>query len=260
MKAQDLRPVGMIAAMSTEIAPLLKRVDVRERLRIGGFRAWRFHLADKDCLLVETGIGTRRAGEAARALLAVRRAGLLLSFGIAGAVEADLRIGDVVVGRRVYALRAAALESPLGLAGLSPDLEQATATALRARRAGLLPGTIVTTPGPQAIQGRPSVFPHPVLDMETAAVAQAAAQAGVPLLALRAISDNPAEPIPFPVEDIYDEQFRQRTGRLLLALLRRPSLLARLSGTVRNARIAEENAALAVTTILAGAWTDFPAG
>jgi adenosylhomocysteine nucleosidase len=86
--------------------------------------------------------------------------------------------------------------------------------------------------------------------METAGIAQVAAQAGVPLLALRAISDGPAEPLPFSIEEFTDEQQRIRTGKFLSAILRRPGLLHGLLRLGRNTNRAAQNLALALLAIL----------
>ena len=59
-------------------------------------------------MLVTSGMGMRRASEAARELIKTNAPCLLISFGIAGAVEADLEIGDVVVAEAV--LRAGSME------------------------------------------------------------------------------------------------------------------------------------------------------
>jgi len=246
----EKQTIGLVAAMPQEIAPLLKRIRVQERLRLGRFRSYRFTLANLDCLLIETGIGARRAGAATRTLLEALRPDLILSFGIAGAVENGLHIGDVVAGSRVYSLEDGVPGRPIALASLPPQAQQAAAHVLQDCGARLVPGTIVTTPGSQTISTRPLEFLHPVLEMETAAVAWIASERGIPLLALRAISDTPAEPIPIPIEDIYDKEYRMRTGRMIWAIVRRPGLLPRLILVERNSRRAEENAAIAVAAIL----------
>jgi len=245
-----MKSIGLIAAMAQEIRPLLRRAGRVERLPLGAFEGYRFRIADLDCLLVGTGVGERRAAAATQALLAASAPTVLISFGIAGAVDGDLRIGDVVAGERVYALEHGSPARPIDLAALSPGARQAAGRALALRRAGLVTGTIVTTPGAQTIRERPAGFQHPVLEMETAGIAHLAAGQGVPLLALRAISDNPAEPIPIPVEEIYDRQYRQRTAWLIWTILRRPALIPRLGRMARNAARAEENAALTVMAIL----------
>jgi len=55
---------------------------------------------------------------------------------------------------------------------------------------------------------------NPVLEMETAAIAQAA-RIRRPLPALRGISDNPAEPLPVDLSAVMDASYRLRVGKLI---------------------------------------------
>ena len=54
---------------------------------------------------------------------------------------------------------------------------------------------------------------HPILEMETAGIAQVAAENGIPLLSIRAISDGPRAPIPFNLGEMMDEDANLRAGR-----------------------------------------------
>ena len=66
------------------------------------------------------------------------------------------------------------------------------------------------------------------VDMESAAAAEAAAAAGVPFVAVRAVSDGPADPLPAELAVLVDDTGSPRPGRLTAALLRRPALAADL--------------------------------
>jgi hypothetical protein len=73
------------------------------------------------------------------------------------------------------------------------------------------------------------------VDMETEAIADVCAAAAVPLLAVRAISDAAADPLPVPLERCYDLQ-RQRPRPLALVsyLLRNPQRAAPFVRFVAN--------------------------
>jgi adenosylhomocysteine nucleosidase len=254
--ATALKTVGLIAAMQQEIRPLLSRVGKWEPVRVDGFPGYRFRVAGLDCLLIRSGVGQRNAAEAANALVAATKPGLLLSFGIAGAVGAGLRIGDVVVGTSVCLLKAGSPGKILPLAALATATQMALADALGPRHSAVVSGTILTTSGTQPIPGKIKGLPHPVVEMETFGIAEVAATLGVPLLSLRSISDNPEAPIPFPVEETYDAEYRLRTGRMILKILGRPALLPQLAHLVRNSDRAAENAALAVMAVLVRVFSD----
>jgi len=263
---------GLIAALPEESSAFLRQLLIWEVSRLGAFPGWRFRLGGLDCRLVQSGMGPKRAAEATRALLAeispgdaapsgnrggeVAGVGGILSFGVAGAVQANLQIGDVVVVRSVCQLEQGVAGPLARLADLPGEARQAAAEALRARGARLVDGTAVTTRGEQKLDSQSAEMENPVLEMETAAIAAAAAQAGVPLLALRGISDNPQEPIPLDLAEMLDGEYRLRPGKMLEAVLRRPHILPLLRRFQRNTRQAAENVAAAVIAVL-GAWHTF---
>lgn len=89
--------IGLIAAMPQESSALIRYLKYWKRSKLGKLDCKSFVIHEHNCLLVTSGMGTRRACEAAKALIEERGPRLLISFGIAGGVEADLGIGDVVV-------------------------------------------------------------------------------------------------------------------------------------------------------------------
>jgi hypothetical protein len=91
---------------------------------------------------------------------------------------------------------------------------------------------------------------HPILEMETAGIAQVAREKGIPILSIRAISDGPRAPIPFNLDEIMDEDTNLRAGRLLKALVRHPKIVLKLRQMMQNTRIAADNAAIALVAVL----------
>jgi nucleoside phosphorylase len=91
-----METIGLIAAMHSESNALLQLIKRWKRFSVGPFRGVRFILLDREYHLVTTGMGLKRSIEATRSLIAKSRPSLLISFGIAGAVNNDLHIGDVV--------------------------------------------------------------------------------------------------------------------------------------------------------------------
>ena len=66
------------------------------------------------------------------------------------------------------------------------------------------------------------------MDMESAAVAQVAARAGVPMLALRVITDGAGESLPLDFDLCFDSDGQFHHMRLIALLARRPRALAGL--------------------------------
>jgi nucleoside phosphorylase len=231
--------------MPQEIRPLLRSVGPIRKDGTGGFRCCWFGLDGLECVVVESGVGFARATRCARALLSAWRPDLVVSFGIAGAPRKGLTIGDVVVARDVRRLEAGLLGPVRPLASLPDAALQAAAEAVRKAGARLSLGSVVTTRGEQAISAADSGVENVVLEMETAGIADACAEAGVRLLGVRAISDSVEEPLPFSLPDYLDERQHLLIGKFVAAILRRPALLPSLLRVGRNAQRAADNAAAA---------------
>jgi nucleoside phosphorylase len=122
--------------------------------------------------------------------------------------------------------------------------------AVIAEKGNLFKGTTITTHGSQVILQQNAGIPHPVLEMETAGIAGVAAEAGIPLVSIRSISDNPQSPIPIDLEAAMDENDNLQIGRLVTMALRNPVIIFQSRKMIKNSRIAADHAALAVKTLL----------
>ncbi len=91
---------------------------------------------------------------------------------------------------------------------------------------------------------------NPILEMETAGIAQVAAEIGIPLFSIRAISDGPCSPLPFDLGKMMDENANLKVGQLLKAIIRRPWILFQSRHIIQNTRIAADNTAIALLAAL----------
>jgi adenosylhomocysteine nucleosidase len=249
-----METIGLIAAMTQESDALLRLIRGWKRIASGPFRGHRFELSGRTCVLATSGMGARRAREVTRCLVERSKPKLLISFGIAGAIEPDLEIGDVVAPDAFCQL---SLEGPGPLQPLGTwpaGTREAMVKALDARGARLYPGTAITTGGSQFEHYKPGEMSHPILEMETAGIAQVAAEKGIPLLSLRAISDGPLAPIPIDLGEMMDEDANLQFGRMLKAFVRHPGILLQSRQMMRNSKIAADNAAIALVAALESGW------
>ena len=134
------------------------------------------------CLV--TGMG-RRAGEAVRQRLSAGGVGLVVSTGFAGGIRPGFEVGDLVMASEVIHAHSGERSRPEpGFFGLN-----AMASV----------GPFVTVeevlPDPQAKAEAGTRFGAIAADLESAAVAQAAEQAGVAWVAVRAILDPMESPL-----------------------------------------------------------------
>ena len=245
-----METIGLIAAMPQESDALLRCIRKWERTALGPFRAVRFQLSDRDCLLVTTGMGLQRAVDGTRTLLAAITPRLLISFGIAGAVDDSLQIGDVVIAGSTCLLDMGLLGQPQPLASLSEAAWNAAAQVLQPDDARLVAGTAITTRGSQVAPQSLERMAHPILEMETAGIAQVAASMGIPLVSIRSVSDGPEAPIPFDLEAVVDEKYNLRIGKILMMVLRNPRVVFQSRRIMLNSRTAADHAARVVIAAL----------
>jgi adenosylhomocysteine nucleosidase len=248
---EHMETIGIIAAMPQESDALLRLVEQRDGDEHGAYRFYHFRILERVCWLLTCGMGNVRAANATRALIEAASPQLLVSVGIAGAVNADLQIGDVVNSTETCFLEKSGLAGPLQpLARLSRLAWQSAQFILKSGGADLYTGTAITTHGEQFVQRQPGQFPNPVLEMETGGIAGVAAERRIPLLSLRSISDGPRAPIPFDLGKMLDEQDNIRSGEIIKTILAHPKTIPGLVRMGRNSHKAADNAAIALMAAL----------
>jgi adenosylhomocysteine nucleosidase len=249
--------IGLIAAMPEEVKPLLARVGHIRRETSGGLTIYRFRCGERDACLVESGMGPQHAAVATNTLIDAAKPDLIISFGMAGAVTPGLGVGDLVIAQRLLFAKERLFSEQQGL---STDLAKTAIELLQRKMAGLsfsiCGGTCITV-GAILAKGEtarllPAGVINPVLEMETAAVAKVAARQKIPLLAVRAISDDASEDLGFNITDFTDRNMNIRVHRVLWAVTRRPWLIPQLLRLARSSRRAGVNLADAVVSLMEG--------
>lgn len=146
---------------------------------------------DKAPLLCCRGIGAERARQAANDALAAG-AEALLSFGSAGGLDPGLEAGTIVIASEARSLEDAALPADKAWA------ERLGATAGQAYRR--VSAAIVSPPRPVRLPAEKAALFRAsggaAVDLESYAVAEVAARAGVPFLAVRAVVDGAGRVVP----------------------------------------------------------------
>jgi len=247
--------IGLVAAMPLESRALLRLVKGVKHTHLEKLTFNSFSISDLTCVLVTSGMGVRRASQAAQSLLEIFSPHLLISFGIAGAVEEELNIGDVVLAEAFCQLEQISLGSVKKLAEWPGPAQEAVERILTDRGKRLYLGTTVTTTGSQVSGEQLSGITHPVLEMETAGIASVAAQGGIPFLSLRAISDGPRAPIPIDLSKVMDGDANLKVIGMLKAVIRNPLVIYQARRMLRNTTIAADQAALALYAAL-DHWSD----
>lgn len=197
--------IAIITAMEEEMAPFRSQSQITARTQVGKVILEEAIYQGQSLILVESGIGKVNAAMAATLVIERYKPDVIINSGSSGAFAAGLDIGDVIVATQyVYGdVDATCFGYEPGQVPQMPakyDLDAAWLNvARRAASAADLPysldfGLVLTLDSfmseSERVKGVKSTFPLvKVSDMEGLAIVQSAAQYGIPVLSVKAVSD-----------------------------------------------------------------------
>ena len=201
-------PVAVTFARPEESGAFRRKLDGVRKGKCGALTAWRGSIGKIAVTVIHTGIGPAAAERAIGELLAHENPRRVISAGFAGGLDPALRAADTLT---------ADFPTPLIFSKAIP-LETPAEKIAAFRETGAR-----------------------IVDMETDIIGAACARAGVPLTAVRAVSDSADEPLPVPFGVWFDTaRQRARPLALVLHLLAHPSHIAPFARFVlRLPRVAE---------------------
>lgn len=233
-----MRCIGIIGAMEVEVASLK---DMMEEVRVTRRASMEFYegiLSGRKAVVVRSGIGKVNAGICAQILADVFDAEVIINTGIAGGLNKDVNIGDIVLSTDLvqHDVDAAGFGYPKGQI---PQMEPFSFPADDALRRLAVEACREVNPEIQVFEGRIASGDQFVSDqkvkdrivkefgayaaeMEGAAVAQAAWLNGIPFLVIRAISDK-ADGSAAMDYAAFEQEAVRRSVRLTLRMLEKLS-------------------------------------
>lgn len=202
--------LAIVAALEREVAPLVREWQIREIAHDGR----RYRLFESDgVFLICSGIGVEAARRATEAVIKEVQPGRVISVGFAGALDATMKVADVLEPRVVVnAADGARVETGSGRG----TLVSYSAVADRDQKARLAKS-----------------YGAVAVDMEAASVAQGAQARGVEFGALKVISDAAEFTLP-PVERFVSSDGHFRSARFAVHVAMRPWLWGRTMVLARN--------------------------
>ena len=252
--------ITVVAALEGELIGIRRQMTIDTSFTEDGALFEQGCLVGQECLLVQTGMGRQRAERALEIVLQRYTPSAILSLGFCGALAAKLRAGDVVVCSQLMALLT--MPSPLRPApsvGLLYSDKRLVAQALhidlplkwginrwpalrwKARPVG---GGCLTAPSVathrQVKEWLSWNFTGAIVDMESYWLGLMAREAGIPFLAVRAVSDPLNESLP-TLDGLVDAFGRPKKGAVGRYLIEHPFACVGLTRLGIHARRAQKN-------------------
>lgn len=231
---------GMIAVTFALPAESSDFVKLLENPRVhfdGGMETVRGSVHGKTVAVIHTGVGEKACRSRLEPVLGGEEFDYLISAGFAGALERELRVGNLIFAENFSSREL--LQSPR--LDIADD--------------GLFAGKLLTVAGmidSAAKRDRLAAETGAdAVDMETKFIADLCGNHATRLLSLRAISDTAAEPFPAPPDVLFDLT-KQKTdyARLALYLVTHPGALPRLNAFRQRIALARKNLTAALERIL----------
>lgn len=214
--------IGIIAAMEEELRHLVDQLEDRHEEIVMSNRYHLGKIAGHDLVLVQSGVGKVMSALTVAILVETFKVDALINTGSAGAVASHLQIGDVVVADRLvyHDVDLTAFGYDYGQMSMQPLYFQADTNfvetfeeVLKKEKSRHAIGLIATgdsfVAGQDKIDAIKNHFSDVLaVEMEGAAIAQAALATGKPFIVVRAMSDTASHDA-----NITFDQFIQEAGQ-----------------------------------------------
>ena len=205
--------IGLVCALPLELAAFLGRCQHVKKYTGGSF-TFRGGLYDGIRIaVVESGPGQTRAARATQALLDAHAPKWIISTGFAGALQPELKTGDLVVANRIVTTSGDELTIDVGM-------DSDTARGLHVGRLLTVDHMVRTITEKKQLAEQTSSL---AVEMESFAVATVCQRAKTRCMAIRAISDDLSADLPPEVLSLVGETGAVRFGAVIGSLFKRPS-------------------------------------
>jgi len=231
--------IAIITAMPQETKAVLNIVDTPHRANLRGLKGVRCSMSGHDIQLMEAGMGFDNAARAAQAVIAEFEPELIISMGLCGGIDPQLRVGDVVVAIEQCIVSNNGVELvPVAVPAASLNFITRSKVAGKRVFGGLFAATPVITPKQRVATLLPPQAPCPVVEMESAAIALVAVEHRIPFAAIRTVSDPADEELGFSLDEFCGDRLRIRPHKVALTILRKPCIIPQLIRLARNSNVA----------------------
>jgi nucleoside phosphorylase len=193
--------IAVTFALPAESSEFLRRLGNKSRADRNDISIVRGTIDHLSIEVIHTGVGENVCRQRIGKFLENQQFDFLISAGFAGSLNHELQVNDLLVAKNFLTL--------------DPKHAQSSLSNVSIHAANMLtvPALIDSCEERERIAAESGAS---AVDMETEFIARACAAHGIPLLALRVITDTPTQPFPAPPSVLFDIQ-RQRTHIAVLA-------------------------------------------
>src|SRR4029077_16095084 len=173
--------IAVTFALPAESSEFLRQLRNRSRADRNGIRIVRGTVGHRSIEVIHTGVGENSCRERIGKFLGNQQFDFLTSAGFAGSLNYQLKVNDLLVAKNFSTV----------------DLKHPSLSNVSIYAANMLavPALIDSGEERERIARESGAS---AVDMETEFIARACAVHGIPLLALRVITDTPTQPFPAP--------------------------------------------------------------
>lgn len=202
-----MKKIGIVVAMQEEFDEIENKMRDIEIKRIKDLRFLTGKIGKKECVLVQSGVGKVHAARTTQVMIDNFELEFIINVGVAGSINDNLNIGDVVIGKHVvqHDFDITAFGHSKGyVSGIGDNIKcnqeimikfdemmkKITDRDYKIKLGVVATGDIFCTDIDMKNKIR-SNFDADVVDMECAAIAQVAYLNDIPFAVIRSISDTP---------------------------------------------------------------------
>jgi nucleoside phosphorylase len=228
--------IAVTFALPAESSEFLRQLGNKSRADRNGINILRGTIGHRSFEVIHTGVGENICRQRIGRFLENRQFDFLISAGFAGSLNHELQVNDLLVAKNFSTV----------------DLKHASLSNVSIYAANILtvPALIDSSEERERTARESGAS---AVDMETEFIARACAVNGIPLLALRVITDTPAQPFPAPPSVLFNIQ-QQRTDIAVLAkfFLAHPTRMPALIQFARRIARAKKILASALNAVVQG--------
>ena len=225
--------IGIVCATAMELSPFVARCDrnrkyIGHKLVVQGVK----HL-DARIAIVYTGMGFAAARQGTLALIDAHRPSWILSAGFSGALNPQMKVGDIVMGNALCDTHGQEMQIDLQMAS-DPQRGLWVGKLLTADQ------IVRTVAEKQTLAEKHGAA---AVDLESLAVAQVCKEAKTRFMAVRSISDDMSADLPAEILTLVNTSGASRFGAALSFFWKRPSSIKDMWNLRENAQKAADRLA-----------------